>query len=235
MVALQCLRSAQDRLFEARVIFFKLRDQRVPQPVAEVGLIGVGSIDMRFQVVGLAVGYGIGAPQAQQWADERNLRVEDRQEAAIFHALETRQTGAAQKMHQDGFDLIIGGMTDRHRLGGVLLRGGEQKTVAQIAGSFFDRERMFPGMQLNIRRVAHKRQAQTRGDSRNGRGFLGGLRAQLVVEMGDDQRVAGGVQDPEQAQAVGPARDTHQHRPVWIQSALLLQDRFQHQACSSIT
>src|SRR6185436_15636000 len=56
------------------------------------------------------------APNVQQRSDDWDFGVEHVDDRSMTHPLETRESSAAQEMHQHGFHLVVSCMTDGDRL-----------------------------------------------------------------------------------------------------------------------
>src|SRR5258707_14230432 len=92
----------------------------------------------RTKAVRGAVDNDILAPDIQQRADNGNLRIKNLIDHAMGHALETRKPGAAQKMHEYSFNLIIGSMTNCHCLRFEMSCLCHEEAITQDPRGFFN-------------------------------------------------------------------------------------------------
>ena len=227
----QHLGHAPDTLAGAGVQFFQKGDQFKAQPVAIKPAVLVAGVQVGLQLARLQVGHDLLTPGSQQGPHQGNFRIPGIWQAAPFHAAQPSQACPAQQVHQGGFDLVIGGMAYRNRLGLVLAGLLEQEAVAQGARRLFQRHPLLVGKSGHIGLLQDKGQISAGSQRGHVFGFPPRFRAQPVIQVGDDQFVAQAVQCIQQAKTVRPTRYPNQKQLARIDLAKIIRDIpnvFQH-------
>ena len=187
-------------------------DQFVAQAVAEEGGVGVGGVGERVQAALEAVGVDLPPPDPQQRAHQRDVVAPGVGERGNRHAGQPVQTGAAQQVHQHGFDLIIGVVRHQHGGGFVLFSGLEQEAVAQFAGGFLDGQVKLAGVPGHVIRPEDQGNLHFGGHPPGFPRVGTRFQAQEMIEMGGYQRVIQPGQDIQQGEAVRPAGESQNQR-----------------------
>ncbi len=223
--------SAPEHFPKAGIVGFEGRDQQMAQTVAKEIQRGIAWVVPGTKSVRGAIYDRLLAPRVQQGTDNGDLRVEHLDDRAVAHPLQPRQPGAADEVHQDGLDLVIGGVSHGHRLGMELAGLLHQKSIAQDAGRLLDRKFAGIGKGAHIPALDHRGQVEARRGLLHDIGIRVRVRPQLVVEVRHNDAVACLAQDAHQTQAVRSAGDPGDDRKIAVQPALFGEDRvdvFEH-------
>jgi len=127
-------------------------------------------------------------PDPEEWADDGNFSGM-RQMLNSRHAREAGRSRSAQKVHEDGFGLIIGRMRRNDPLTTALSRHPPKLAVAQVPRRFFDAQVMSLGKNrhLHVLHAVWHVPFFRQGPDKLRIG--GGTGSQLMIDMPDDKGI----------------------------------------------
>jgi hypothetical protein len=161
-------------------MLFEEWQKRRANPGARFGGVPIGGVFAPRLFAGPEVGTEIGTPGVQEWADNRA--------GSGVNAGETGESGSSKKVSQDGFGLIVGGVSDGDRREVFFLGQLREKLVARPTGGVFQIGFLAFGFGGDV--IAADMELQAVASGKFGDEVfvgVGGFAAKLVIEVEDSE------------------------------------------------
>ena len=152
-------------------------------PKVQGGITGVAAVA---QAVGFYIAENVRSPDAKPGADEHDRRIGG-QGTNRRNTGQTRRTGAAQKIHQYRFSLVVGVV--RREDGPAALPSGDagERAVTQLTRGFFNALTETLPLTRDMDFLNGAGQSPLARQAFDKTGIGGGITAQLVIDMPDFQ------------------------------------------------
>jgi hypothetical protein len=131
--------------------FFQIRNDAMPQPIAQRSEIFVRGIFAKFQAILSHVRVNLVAPNSEYGADNCKIDIFDSPDGNIAHGSETGETGATEKINQKRLDQIVGVMGQKDCVTASVFRDFCKELIARLARGGFDRDLLFSRHGADIR------------------------------------------------------------------------------------